>query len=82
MRGKEFTLLTVIVGQNRGIVPSAVRTSLENNVQINATQRIQYTLEKSALRQFIVYPIKTVPPLLFSFQMMVLVETLDSLREK
>ena len=43
MRGKEFALLAVIVGQNRGIVPSAVRTSLENNVQINATQRI-YTI--------------------------------------
>ena len=43
VRGKEFTLLAVIVGQNRGIVPSAVRTSLENNVQINATQRIQFT---------------------------------------
>ena len=43
VRGKEFTLLAAIVGQNNGIVPSAVRTSLENNVQINATQRIQYT---------------------------------------
>ena len=43
MRGKEFTLLAVIVGQNEGIVPSAIRTSLENNVQINPTQRIQFT---------------------------------------
>ena len=43
VRGKEFILLAVIVGQNNGVVPSAVRTSLENNVQISATQRIQYT---------------------------------------
>ena len=41
VRGKEFTLLAVTVGQNKGIVPSSVRTSLTNDVQISAAQRIQ-----------------------------------------
>ena len=43
VRGREFTLLATTVGQNDGIVPSSVRISLKNNVQINAVQRIQST---------------------------------------
>ena len=43
IRGKEFTLMALIVGQSYGIVPSSVRTSLENDIQIRATQRIQAT---------------------------------------
>ena len=42
--GREFTLKAVIVGQNKGIVPSSVRISLENDVElINVAQRIQKT---------------------------------------
>ena len=41
--GREFTLHAVIVGQNKGIVPSSVRTSLSNSVEINVTQRTQST---------------------------------------
>ncbi len=41
IRGKEFTLSAVTVGQSKGIVPSSVRTSLTNDVQISAAQRIQ-----------------------------------------
>ena len=43
VRGKEFTLMAMIIGQNSGIVPSSVRTSLDNDIKISATQRIQYT---------------------------------------
>ena len=43
IRGKEFTLMAVIVGQNKGIIPSAVRTSLDNSIQISASQRVQRT---------------------------------------
>ena len=43
IRGRKFTLLAVTVGQNQGIVPSSVRTSLTNDVQISAAQRIQST---------------------------------------
>ena len=38
---KEFTFLVVTVGQNKSIVPSFVRTSLDNEVQISAKQRVQ-----------------------------------------
>ena len=41
--GRKFTLKAVIVGQDKGIVPSSVRISLDNDVQINASQRIQQT---------------------------------------
>ena len=41
VRGKEFTLMALIVGQNYGVVPSSVRTSLDNDIQISTTQRIQ-----------------------------------------
>ena len=43
VRGKQFTLMVVTVGQNEGIVPSSVRTSLDNNVKISPVQRIQDT---------------------------------------
>ena len=43
VRGTEFTLMAVIVGQNRGIIPSQVRTSLNTSIQINASQRVQPT---------------------------------------
>ena len=43
VRGKEFSVQVVTVGQNNGIVPSSVRTSLSNGVQISPTQRIQST---------------------------------------
>ena len=43
VRGKEFTLQAVIVGQNKGIVPSSIRTSLTNDVRISETQHIQST---------------------------------------
>ena len=43
VRGKEFTLKAMTVGQNQGIVPSSVKISLDNDVQINASQRIQQT---------------------------------------
>ena len=43
VRGKEFTLLAVTLGQNKGIVPSYVRASLSNDVEISAKQRIQST---------------------------------------
>ena len=41
IRGREFTLMALIVGQNNGTIPSSVRTSLDNDIQIRATQRIQ-----------------------------------------
>ena len=41
VRGKEYTLMVLIVGQNNGIVPSSVKTSLDNDIQICATQHIQ-----------------------------------------
>ena len=43
VRGKEFTFMAVIVGQNKGIVPSAVRTSLDNGINIAISQRVQNT---------------------------------------
>ena len=43
VRGKEFTLMAVIVGQNYGVVPSSVRTSLSSDIKISAAQRIQAT---------------------------------------
>ena len=41
LRGKEFTLLALVVGQSGGVIPSSVRTSLDNEIQISAAQRIQ-----------------------------------------
>ena len=41
IRGKEFTLMALVVGQNSGVVPTSVRTSLDNDLQISATHRIQ-----------------------------------------
>ena len=42
--GRKFTFKAVVVGQNNGIVPSSVRISLDNDVQLfNATQLIQET---------------------------------------
>ena len=41
--GKKITLKVVIIGQDKGIVPSSVRISLDNDVQINASERIQVT---------------------------------------
>ena len=46
IRGKEFTMLVATVGQNKGINPSFVRTSLDNEVQISAKQRVQCTGKK------------------------------------
>ena len=46
VRGKEFTFSVVTVGQNKGIVPSFIRTSLDNEVQISAKQRVQPTGKK------------------------------------
>ena len=44
VRGREFILRAVIVGQGQGAVPSAVRISLDNSVQLSsAFQRIQNT---------------------------------------
>ena len=43
IRGKEFTLQAVTVGQNNGTIPSSVRIALNNTIEINATQRIQNT---------------------------------------
>ena len=43
VRGREFTLVAVVVGQNKGIVPSAVRTSLDNDLKIAHSQRVQGT---------------------------------------
>ena len=43
VRGKEFSLMALIVGQGGGIVPSSARTSLDNDIQISAAQRIQAT---------------------------------------
>ena len=43
VRGEEFTLMAVIVGQSRGIIPSLVRTSLNTSIQISASQRVQPT---------------------------------------
>ena len=43
LRGKEFTLMALVVGQNGGVIPSSVRTSLDNDIQIKAEQRIQAT---------------------------------------
>ena len=43
VRGQQFTLLAVTVGQDRGIIPSSIRVSLNNSAQINAAQRIQPT---------------------------------------
>ena len=41
VRGKKFTLMALIFGQNNGVVPSSVRTSLDNDIQISAAQRMQ-----------------------------------------
>ena len=41
VRGKKFTLMAVIVGQNNGVVPSSVRTSLDDDIHISVAQRIQ-----------------------------------------
>ena len=41
--GREFTLRAVVVGQDKGVVSSSVRISLDNNVQVDATQRVQGT---------------------------------------
>ena len=41
--GKDFTIPVVTVGQNKGIVPSFVRTSLDNDVQISAKHQVQHT---------------------------------------
>ena len=43
VRGKEFTLMALVVGQNYGIIPSSIRTSLNTDIQISAVQRIQAT---------------------------------------
>ena len=43
IRGREFTLLAVVVGQNKGIVPSSIRTSLDDLVEISPMQRTQGT---------------------------------------
>ena len=43
VRGEELTLKAVIVGQSKGIVPSAVRIQLNNSVEIDKTQYIQIT---------------------------------------
>jgi predicted outer membrane repeat protein len=43
VRGVEFTLMVVIVGQNKGITPSSVRVSLKTSIQISASQRVQPT---------------------------------------
>ena len=43
VRGREFTLQAVIVGQGMGAVPSAVRISLDDGVGISAAQYIQST---------------------------------------
>lgn len=42
IRGRKFTLQAVVVGQNGGTVPSFVRTSLDNEVRIDAEQ-LMYT---------------------------------------
>jgi hypothetical protein len=44
--GKDFTIPVVTVGQNKGIVPSIVRASLRNDIQIGEKQRLQYTGKK------------------------------------
>ena len=41
--GRRFSFKAVIVGQDIGTVPSSVKISLDNDVQINASQRIQPT---------------------------------------
>ena len=43
VRGKEFSLQAVVVGQSLGVIPSVVRISLQNGVQVSADQQIQFT---------------------------------------
>ena len=43
IRGKSFTLMVVVVGQHDGVVPTSVRTSLENDIKVSPSQRIQST---------------------------------------
>ena len=43
VRGKEFTLQAMVVGQGKRASPSAVRVSLDNGVQISANQHVQPT---------------------------------------
>ena len=43
IRGKEFIFMALVVGQSGGVVPTSVRTSLDNDILIRATQRIQNT---------------------------------------
>ena len=43
VRGKEFSLQAVVVGQSLGVIPSGVRISLQNGVQVSADQQIQFT---------------------------------------
>ena len=46
LRGKEFTLLAVTVGQDQGIIPSSIRSYVSNMVEISLTQHIQSTGRK------------------------------------
>ena len=43
IRGKSFTLMVVVVGQYNSVVPSSARTSLENDIKVSPSQRIQST---------------------------------------
>ena len=43
VRGENFSLLVVVVSQDAGVVPSAIRIILDNDVRINPSQRIQLT---------------------------------------
>ena len=47
--GREFTLRAVVVGQYKEVVSSSVRISLDNNIRVNATQRVQGTGKQCTL---------------------------------
>ena len=52
VRGREFMLGAVIVGQNKGTVPSAVRIVLNNNIKVDETQHIQNTTNECSLIKY------------------------------
>ena len=52
VRGREFTLQAIILGQAGGAIPSNVRIALNNGVRINETQHIQSTTNECSPIKF------------------------------
>ena len=52
MRGREFTLKAITLGQSGGSIPSDVRIIISNGIKINETQRIQSTTNECSPIRF------------------------------